>query len=150
MVEVPLNSFRYHFRRLTWQEEFKIPFSASEDQRKTILAHTLSDVSGLKISTADDARKNPGPSPTSLVLENLGGISRKSARRPVFHHEGALPRIGRPTRSGPSPKMRPPNERRMTLYGNGRVDSGRGRLRSLRPGKVRLSRRPSETENWSR
>ena len=56
-VEIPLNSFRYHFRRLTWREELKIPFSKTEDQRLTFLAQALNDVSGLKIASAADARK---------------------------------------------------------------------------------------------
>ena len=46
-VEIPLNSFRYHFRRLPWHEELKIPFTKTEDQRLTFLAQALTSVSGL-------------------------------------------------------------------------------------------------------
>ena len=56
-VEIPLNSFRYRFRRLTWREELKIPFSRTEDQRLTFLAQALNDVSGLKIASITDATK---------------------------------------------------------------------------------------------
>lgn len=35
LLEVPLNSFRYHFRRLRWQEAARLPFVKGEDQRKT-------------------------------------------------------------------------------------------------------------------
>jgi hypothetical protein len=56
MIEIPLHSLRYRFRSLTWQEEFRIPFSATEDQRKTLLAHALVDISGLKIPSAAEAR----------------------------------------------------------------------------------------------
>lgn len=46
LVEVVLNSYRYHFRRLTRQEEARLQFSKTEDQRGTILACALVDVSG--------------------------------------------------------------------------------------------------------
>jgi hypothetical protein len=51
LVEVTLNSYRYHFRRLTWQEEARLQFSKTEDQRKTIMARALVDVSGLPVTT---------------------------------------------------------------------------------------------------
>ena len=56
-VEIPLNSFRYRFRRLTWQEEFKLPFSATDDQRVVLLSHAMVSISGLPITSLTDARK---------------------------------------------------------------------------------------------
>ena len=56
-VEIPLNSFRYRFRRLAWYEELKIPFTKTEDQRLTFLAQALTSVSGLLIATPADATK---------------------------------------------------------------------------------------------
>jgi len=56
-VEIPLNSFRYRFRRLTWREELQLPFTKTEDQRLTFLAHALADVSGFKIESKADAGK---------------------------------------------------------------------------------------------
>ncbi len=56
-VEIPLNSFRYRFRRLAWYEELKIPFTKTEDQRLTFLAQALNSVSGLLITTPADATK---------------------------------------------------------------------------------------------
>lgn len=50
LIEIPLNSFRYHFRRLTWQEDMALKFSAKEDQRKIIMALALVDVSGLVVT----------------------------------------------------------------------------------------------------
>jgi hypothetical protein len=50
-IEVTLNSYRYHFRRLTWQEEARLQFSKTEDQRKTIMARALVDVCGLPVTT---------------------------------------------------------------------------------------------------
>ena len=49
LVEVTLNSYRYHFRRLTWQEA-RLKFSKNVDQRKTIMARALVDVSGLPVT----------------------------------------------------------------------------------------------------
>jgi hypothetical protein len=57
LVEIPLNSFRYRFRRLTWREEIRIPFTPAEDHRKTLLIHALSDISGMPVESQDDARK---------------------------------------------------------------------------------------------
>jgi hypothetical protein len=57
IVEIPLNSFRYRFRQLTWPEEFEIKFPAGEDQRKILLAHALVDISGLPITSVADATR---------------------------------------------------------------------------------------------
>ena len=57
LVEIPLNKLLYHFRRLNWIEESRIEFSRKEDQRVTILAHALHDVSGHPITSLADARK---------------------------------------------------------------------------------------------
>jgi hypothetical protein len=56
-VEIPLHSFRYRFRRLTWQDEFRIAFREGEDSRKAVLSHALANISGLPIASVEDARK---------------------------------------------------------------------------------------------
>lgn len=53
LIEVPLNSFRYHFRRLTWQEEMGLSFAKADDQRKVILAKAPVDVSGLPVTSVE-------------------------------------------------------------------------------------------------
>jgi hypothetical protein len=50
LIEVPLNSYRYHFRRLVWQEEARLKFPKGEDQRRIILSTALVDISGLKVT----------------------------------------------------------------------------------------------------
>jgi hypothetical protein len=50
LIEVTLNSYRYHFRRLTWQEEARLQFSKTEDQRKTIMSRALVNVSGMPVT----------------------------------------------------------------------------------------------------
>ena len=55
-VEIPLNSFRYRFRRLSWEDEFTIKFIPGEDQRIAILSVALAEVSGLAITSPLDAK----------------------------------------------------------------------------------------------
>ena len=50
LIEIPLNSYRYHFRRLTWPEETSLQFPPREDQRKIFLSHAMVDVSGLPVT----------------------------------------------------------------------------------------------------
>jgi hypothetical protein len=57
VVEIPLNSFVYRFRRLAWQQEMQIPLTDQEDQRKTLLSHALTDISGLRVNSVEEARK---------------------------------------------------------------------------------------------
>jgi hypothetical protein len=66
-VEIPLNSFRYRFRRLTWQEEFKIPFSATEDQRIALLSHAMVSISGMLIASLADAKKILAQVPPAIL-----------------------------------------------------------------------------------
>jgi hypothetical protein len=61
LVEVTLNSYRYHFRRLTWPEEARLQFSKTEDQRKTIMARALVDVSGMPVT----------PEQAMTILKNI-------------------------------------------------------------------------------
>ena len=55
LVEVRLNSFLYHFRRLTWIEESTIKTPEAEDARTFHLARALHDVSGMPVTSTEDA-----------------------------------------------------------------------------------------------
>lgn len=61
LVEIPLNSFRFRFRfrfrRLSWQDEYRISSPTGEDQRKILLSHALVNMSGLPVTSVEDARK---------------------------------------------------------------------------------------------
>jgi hypothetical protein len=57
LVEIRLNSFLYRFRRLAWTEEAKIKIANGEDARVIILAHTLQDISGLPVTSLEDAKR---------------------------------------------------------------------------------------------
>ena len=53
LIEVPLNSYRYCFRRLPWPEEVRLKSPPTEDQRKVVLSLALVDISGLKVTQQD-------------------------------------------------------------------------------------------------
>ena len=56
-VEIPLNSYTYRFRRLTWREEAALKFPAGVDQREVVLSHALVNISGLPVTCTEDALK---------------------------------------------------------------------------------------------
>jgi len=56
MIEVKLLHYIFQFRRLSWREEFILKFGR-EDPRKVILSTALDNISGLKISTVDEAMR---------------------------------------------------------------------------------------------
>lgn len=49
LVEIPLNHYRYRFRRLNYEEEFALEVRPGEDARKLVLAAAMVDVSGLPV-----------------------------------------------------------------------------------------------------
>lgn len=57
LVEIQLNSFLYHFRRLSWIEESAIKTPDGEDPRTILLAHALHDISGMPVSSIEDATR---------------------------------------------------------------------------------------------
>jgi len=66
-VEVKLLQYTFRFRRLSWREEFAIEFDNKENRLKTILAYALTDISGLKINTVDEARRVLATMPPSII-----------------------------------------------------------------------------------
>lgn len=56
LVEIPLSKFTYRFRRLTWQEEARVKIADGEDTRLVVLAHALHDISGLPVTSFEEAR----------------------------------------------------------------------------------------------
>jgi hypothetical protein len=79
LVEIPLGSHRYRFRRLPWQEQARLVFQPGDDQTLVLLCHALADVSGLKIASPEDARK---------VLVNIPAALR---RKFWIVYQGKLP-----------------------------------------------------------
>ena len=69
LVEIPLSKFVYRFRRLTWQEEARVQIADREDPRLVVLAHALHDISGLPVTSFEDAR--------SVIAKIPGTIRRR-------------------------------------------------------------------------
>ena len=66
LVEIPLNTSVYRFRRLPWTEEARIVVPPGEDARKVLLTHALHDISGLPVDSLEDARKVIAKIPSTL------------------------------------------------------------------------------------
>jgi hypothetical protein len=56
-IEVKILQYTFHFRQLTWREEAAIKFPKGEERLRTLLAHSMTDVSGLPVPSVDDAMK---------------------------------------------------------------------------------------------
>jgi hypothetical protein len=67
IVEVKLLQYTFRFRKLSWREEFGIKFDPKEDRIRTILAFALTDISGFKINTVDEARSVLAAIPPSIT-----------------------------------------------------------------------------------
>jgi hypothetical protein len=66
-VEIKLLKYAFRFRTLTWREEFKIKYDPKKDRLRTMLAHALEEVSGLKVKSAEEATKVLDALPQSVV-----------------------------------------------------------------------------------
>jgi hypothetical protein len=66
-VEVKLLKYTLRFRQLSWREELSLKFPEKEDRRCTLLAHALADVSGLKVTSPEDALKVMKTLPESVI-----------------------------------------------------------------------------------
>lgn len=66
-VEIKLLKYAFRFRMLTWREEFKIKYDPKKDRLRTMLAHALDEVSGLKITSVDEAKKVLDALPQSVI-----------------------------------------------------------------------------------
>lgn len=56
-VEVRLLNYRFRFVEMKWKKEFGIKFDPAKDRLRTILAHALDEVSGLKVKSIADATR---------------------------------------------------------------------------------------------
>lgn len=66
-VEIKLLKYAFRFRQLTWREEFKIKYEPKKDRLRTMLAHALDEVSGLKVTSIVEAAKVLDALPQSVV-----------------------------------------------------------------------------------
>lgn len=55
--EVKILKYSFRFRQLSWREETSIQFEKNKNRVRTLLAHALTEVSGLKVESVADAKK---------------------------------------------------------------------------------------------
>ncbi len=89
LVEIPLNNFKYRFRRLSWTEEARITPAPGEDARDVLLALALHDVSGLLIASFDEARKVIARIPNTL-RSRIWVVYRGSIPPERYYHTEGL------------------------------------------------------------
>jgi hypothetical protein len=66
-VEVKLLNYKFKFHQLRWREEFNIKFDPKKDRLRTILAHALAEVSGIKVNSVEDAERVLMPIPSAVI-----------------------------------------------------------------------------------
>lgn len=66
-VEVKLLNYVFRFRQMKWREEFSIVFESNRDRLRTILAHALDEVSGLKVTSTKEALRVFDAIPSAIV-----------------------------------------------------------------------------------
>ena len=66
-VEIPLNHYRYVFRKLMYEEEFALAATSGEDSRRSTLTAALTEVSGLPISSREHAAAILGALPLPVI-----------------------------------------------------------------------------------
>jgi hypothetical protein len=66
-IEIKILQYTFHFRPLSWREEFSIKFDKKESRLRTILACALLEVSGFPVKTKEEAGQVLAPIPTSII-----------------------------------------------------------------------------------
>jgi hypothetical protein len=56
-IEVKIFQYVFRFRQLSWREETSIQFPPNENRLRVILSYAMTEVSGLKVGTPEDAMK---------------------------------------------------------------------------------------------
>jgi hypothetical protein len=64
--EVKLLQYAFVFHNLKWREEFNIKFG-KKDRLRTILAHALDEVSGIKVGSVDEAQRVLDAIPSAVI-----------------------------------------------------------------------------------
>ena len=66
-VEVKILQYTFHFRQLSWREEAVIKFDKPENRLRVLLAHSMTDVSGLPVTSVEDAMKVLRAIPATVI-----------------------------------------------------------------------------------
>lgn len=66
-VEVQVLKYKFRFRKLTWRDEFSLKTPPRANHLRYYLAAALTEVSGLPVTSMEDAMKVFGPMPTPVL-----------------------------------------------------------------------------------
>ena len=66
-VEIKILKYTFRFRELSWREETSIKFEPGEDRMRTVLAHAMTEVSGLKVNSPEEAKKVLNAIPATVI-----------------------------------------------------------------------------------
>jgi len=66
-VEIKILQYTFRFRQLTWREEADMKFDKPENRLRVMLAHSMIDVSGLKVPTVEEALKVLRTIPATVI-----------------------------------------------------------------------------------
>lgn len=66
-VEIKILSYVFRFRQLSWREEASIRPDREEDRLRAVLSRAMTEVSGLSVSSPEDAMKVLRAVPASVV-----------------------------------------------------------------------------------
>jgi len=96
LIEIPILNFKYHFRPLSWFDEFNITFPKGKNQRRILLAHALADVSDIPVENLDAALKVLDPIPTPLI-SRMFVVYRGNLRQSVKYAAAPLYKAPEPS-----------------------------------------------------
>jgi hypothetical protein len=95
-VEVKILKYTFRFRQLSWREELSLKPS-KEDRRRVLLAQALDEVSGLKVTSPEEALKVMKALPESII-QRVFIVYRGSLQPPRVFTTTGLYRAPEPNR----------------------------------------------------
>jgi hypothetical protein len=66
-VKVKLLNYDFRFRDLRWRQEFDIKYDEKKDRLRTVLAHALDEVSGIKVGSPAEAERVLDAIPSAVL-----------------------------------------------------------------------------------
>ncbi len=90
LIEIPILKHKYHFRPLTWLEEFSIVYPKGKNPQRVMLSHALVDISGVPVPNVDEGQRMLNPIPTAvvsrmfIVYRGSAQASRKFEAAPLY------------------------------------------------------------------
>jgi len=66
-IEIKLLKYTFRFRPLSWREQSAVKFDPKKSRTRTLLSHALSEISGLKVKSSEEAAKVLEAIPASVI-----------------------------------------------------------------------------------